>query len=370
MSAGERESLLANAAAGSDRRKRARRILDGIPAFDLSHSPTALERFRAMDPYSPSGASYIKRDDCTGLALGGNKVRKLEYLIARAKQSGATTVVSASGIQSNHIRQTAASAAKAGLKFDAIVAPAFEDASSDYLENGNALLDRLFGANLIPVANEGELDEALERHCAKLRREGQPFFVIPLGGSDGYGSLGYVRCAWEILDQIDELELDTTHVFLATGSGGTQAGLLAGFHLAGSSIRVVGLSISDSAEIKSQKVRSVLSQLRSHFGELLPTSVDEDVIVYDEYAGGGYSRPTRESDNWVLRVARTDGVLLDPVYTGKAVAGMASLLGGKLADDVRSPIFLHTGGIPVLFADPDLLRRAGSSGRTAGDTRD
>ncbi len=336
-------------------------ILEAVPTVPLCQLPTAVERITALDGLRPGSPCFVKRDDCTGLALGGNKARKLEYLLAQARAADAQVLVTASGLQSNHVRQTAAAAAKSGFQFDAIVAPPFKGAPKTFFENGNALLDRIFGANLVQVDDEAMLDEALAEHLEKLRRRGKRYYVIPLGGSDGTGSLGYVRCAWEILAQVATLAERVTHIFLATGSGGTHAGLLAGLRLAGSDMKVVGISVSDTASEKKETVRNVLSQLSDRFGALLPQTVFEEVTVYDDWSGQGYARPTSEGDDWIVKAARSDGLLLDPVYTGKAFAGMAALIRDGSLDSLGSPMFLHTGGVPSLFADPQVLERTRQS---------
>lgn len=304
----------------------------------------------------PGVRLFIKRDDCTGLAFGGNKSRKLEYSIGRALAERATALVTASSLQSNHVRQTAAAAARAGLPFHAVVAPALDHFPASHIDSGNLALSAILGAYLHLAADDDSLEESAAAVVRELEANGERPFLIPLGASDGTGSLGYVACALELLDQCASRDISPSAVFTATGSCGTQAGLLAGLRLSGSHIPVVGISVSEPAAVKREKVRACLDSL----SETLDRSIacaDEEIIVYDDYTGGGYAHPTDEADQWVRALARSDGLLLDPVYTGKAFAGMADLLrSGRIAarGDV---VFLHTGGAPALFADPSRLWR-------------
>ncbi len=326
--------------------------LSAIPRVALAHLPTPLE---ALSQPLAGRTVYIKRDDCTGLALGGNKTRKLQFTIADALAAGATTLLTTSGVQSNHVRQTAAAAARSGLGFHAVLAPALDHFPHTHVDSGNVLLDCLYGAAL----HLADSEEAAEARLAGLRDElaanGERPYVVPLGASDGIGSLGYVECALELLDQIGTRGLDVSHIFVPTGSGGTHAGLVAGLRLAGSDIKVVGISVSDPAEIKRDKVLTALADVGRVLGYSDLAAEAQDIIIHDDYAGGGYSHPTTEANHWIRHIARSDGLLLDPVYTGKAFAGMADLLCGETLPDAREVIFIHTGGAPTLFADPALL---------------
>ena len=328
--------------------------LASVPRLPFAHLPTPLEPLLGELP-GHGGRLYVKRDDCTGLAMGGNKTRKLEYSLGHARAIGATALLTASGVQSNHVRQTAAAAARAGLPFHAVVAPALAAFPRAHLESGNMLLDMLFGATLHLAADETEVDARLAEIADRLTAEGGTPYLIPLGASDGIGSLGYAACAAELLRQADALGLDLSHVFVPTGSGGTHGGLLAGLRLAGSRVAVVGISVSEPAEIKIAKVRASLEGVAEVLGMELDVP-DAEIVVQDAYAGAGYAHPTAAANDWVRRVALTDGLLLDPVYTGKAFAGMADLLARDRLEGVRDVVFLHTGGTPALFADPRLLR--------------
>jgi D-cysteine desulfhydrase family pyridoxal phosphate-dependent enzyme len=317
----------------------------------LVHGPTPIHTLRSGEKHK----LWIKRDDCTGLALGGNKTRKLEFTIGQAIAEGATALVTASGIQSNHVRQTAAAAARSGLAFHPIVFAPLPRFGIGHLNSGNLLLDGLLGAKLHVAESEADLDAKVSDVIESLTREGHRVFFIPLGASDGVGSLGYVAAALEIVDQIRAQGLSTSHVFTATGSGGTHAGLIAGLRLAGSSIQVVGISVSEPTDAKIKRVGQALSQIAVRLGIEAPPWAASDILVLDRYAGAGYAFPTAEADEWVRSVARNDGILLDPVYTGKAFAGAMDLLDAEALGKVADPLFLHTGGIPVLFAEPTSL---------------
>lgn len=331
-------------------------LLDRAPRFALAHLPTPLERLPGLDKQFPAFRLFIKRDDCTGLALGGNKSRKLEFAVGQALANGATALVTASSLQSNHVRQTAAAAARAGLAFHAIVFPALDSFPRTHLDSGNLLLDGLLGAQLHLASDEASL-EAIEAHVVRtLEMQGERPFVIPLGASDGVGALGYVLCAREVLEQCAAQGIAPRAIVTATGSGGTQAGLLAGLRLSGSDLPVIGISVSDEAAVKRDKVRACLAQVGETLGCKIPVN-DDEIIVHDAYAGDGYSRPTNEANAWIKTVARQSGVLLDSSYTGKAFAGMADLLQSGAIAPGGDVIFLHTGGIPALFADPRQLWR-------------
>jgi D-cysteine desulfhydrase family pyridoxal phosphate-dependent enzyme len=327
--------------------------LDSRPRFRLAHLPT---------PFEPAGVGiaghrvFVKRDDCTGLALGGNKTRKLEFTIGDALQKGADTLLTASGVQSNHVRQTAAAAAMSGLAFHAAVAvaPLLSTYPASYLDSGNMLLDHIYGAQLHLAEAESLLEEKAEEIEAALRSQGASVYRIPLGASDGIGSLGYVGCALEILAQARANNADISHIFVPTGSGGTQAGLIAGFQLAGSDIEVIGLSVSDPAPLKVEKVETSLADIARVIGRAEPFP-SAAIRVFDAFAGDGYAVPTQQANDAIIEAARTCGLLLDHVYTGKAWAGMQSLLvNGQLAN-VRDVAFIHTGGQAGLFAHPRLL---------------
>ncbi|WP_315725543.1 D-cysteine desulfhydrase family protein [Sphingosinicella rhizophila] len=314
------------------------------------HGPTPFHPMARLAAELGLPSLYIKRDDCTGFALGGNKARKLEFTFADALAKGATAVITSGGSQSNHVRQTAAAATKLGLKCLAVLHSAFETTTDSYLRSGNRLLHDMFGAELHFVADAEEAtSEKIEALRLGLEAAGERSYVVPLGASDGLGSLGYVVCANELVSDFASASIAPSHIFVGTGSAGTHGGLLAGLRLAGWEGQVIGISVSEPAEIKRGKVRDVIAQIGLTLGRSLPVK-DEDIIVYDQYVGTDYGYPTPQSTAALIATARAEAVLLDPVYTAKVMAGMIDLLTRGKLGEVRDPVFLHTGGAPALFA--------------------
>ncbi|MCP3918148.1 MAG: D-cysteine desulfhydrase family protein [bacterium] len=319
-----------------------------FPRVPLAHVPTRLEELCALG--SELGVrTFVKRDDCTGLAFGGNKTRKLEFVLGDALTGGTDSILTCGGIQSNHVRQTAAAAAQLGLPCEAVVANPLSDPGPAYERSGNVLLDELFGAKLHRVDTDDEVEVRLQQLYAEKALAGGRPYLVPLGASNAIGALGYVACAQELLEQCRLQDLAPSHVFVATGSAGTHGGLLAGLRCAGSNLRVVGVAVSETAEAKRVKVRSLVEQVCSVL-EAQATVTDDDIVVRDDWVGPGYGVVTEASEAAIRRLARSEGLLLDPVYTGKAMAGMLALLESRELSEVRDPIFLHTGGAPALFA--------------------
>ena len=287
---------------------------------------------------------WIKRDDCSGLATGGNKTRKLEYLVADALQKGADTLITAGAVQSNHVRQTAAAAAHYGLACAVILERAVER-DDDYAGSGNLLLDRLLGAEITDRLPAGaDLQAAAEELAADKAAHGRRPYIIPVGGSNPIGALGYVDCAYEIAEHATGVNT----VVLGTGSAGTQAGLLVGFQSLGADIGVLGICVSRTEEAQRKLVLELADATLQRLGQESGLSADL-VRVDDRFIGEGYAIPTPEMVDAVTLVARTEGILLDPVYTGKAMAGLlANIAEQRFAPD-DDVVFLHTGGSAGLF---------------------
>jgi L-cysteate sulfo-lyase len=291
---------------------------------------------------------WVKRDDCTGLGGGGNKVRKLEFLMAAARQQEADTVITAGAVQSNHARLTAAAAAKLGMACHLLLEDIAADTDRDYRGNGNVLLDRIYGAQLHHLPNGSDLDLATESLLDELRETGNNPFVIAGGGSTALGALGYVDCAFELVAQAGKQKLAIDHVVHATGSGGTQAGLLAGLHIQKSLIGVLGICTSRSAEEQEKKVATLCDETLELLACTRPLP-REAIKTNADYVGQGDGIPTGGMIKAVSLAARSEGLLLDPVYTGKAMAGLVDLVGqGRFSSD-DNIVFLHTGGSQTLF---------------------
>lgn len=321
---------------------------ESIPRVDITHSPTPIESLPSLSK-ELGHKVFIKRDDCTGLAGGGNKTRKLEYLIADAQLKGADTLVTVGGLQSNHARQTAAAAARFGFKCELVLDDVEGTPKADYYQNGNMLLNSVLGANIHTLSLGDDSENYVLALLDKLTCAGRTPYLIPMGGSNVIGSLGYVRCAKETLRQLADANLHIDQIILATGSAGTQAGLLAGLIAENSDIPVLGISVSRSTEVQTPLVQELLEHTLTYL-DIDPNRAKGKVLTYGDYVGKGYGIVTQSMVTAVKRCAQLEGLLLDPVYTGKAMAGFIDLCTkGEIASNSRS-LFLHTGGSQGLFA--------------------
>ena len=323
------------------------------PKIQLGHWPTPLEPMLRINEMHKGPELWVKRDDCTGLAFGGNKTRKLEYLVADAQLRGATTLLTAGGVQSNHARQTAAAAARVGLGCELFLEQVEGVSEADYSHSGNLLLDQLLGARLHRLPAGQDLDAAMALRAQTLSTSGQVPYVMPVGGSNAIGAMGYVDCGLELAQQLQQYQLSFDAIVLATGSAGTQAGLLAGLALAGLDIPVLGVTVSRSSDEQCQKVLALLHEVQ---GLLEQSELHEDhVICFDKYYGSAYGDPTPQMVEAVRLAASLEGLLLDPVYSGKAFAGLLDLVRHGYFDTSERVLFLHTGGAPGLFAYSECL---------------
>ena len=322
--------------------------LSEFPSVPLCHQPTPLEFMPRMSESLGGPRLWIKRDDCTGLATGGNKTRKLEFLIADAIEKGADMVVTQGAVQSNHVRQTAAAACKFGLDCHALLERRVPDRADDYETTGNVLFDQMFGTSLEFRPAGLDMNAEAMAVTEKLAAAGRKPYFIPGGGSNEIGALGYVSCAYELLDQIKANNLDVGWIVLATGSAGTHAGMLAGLHAAGSTIPVMGISVRQPEEKQIAAVHKLAVLTAAQLTDT-PLGV-EKVIVDDGYVGAGYGQPTQGTLDAINLIARREGLLFDPVYSGKGLAGMIGLAGQNFFESDRDVIFLHTGGAAALFA--------------------
>lgn len=328
-----------------------------FPRLSLGHFPTPLEALPNLSAYLGGPTIYIKRDDATGLATGGNKTRKLEFLLADAQQQGADIIITQGATQSNHVRQTIAAATKLGLKTKVLLEKRVEDYGEDYQRSGNVLLDHLLGGEIIDHLPAGtDMQQAMETLAESLRKEGLKPYVIPGGGSSPVGALGYVACAEELLFQSSQQRLRIDHIVHATGSTGTQAGLVTGLAATHSQIPLLGISVRAPKAKQEENVYALAQrtwQLLGIPGELPRSAVQ----VNSDYVGKGYGIPTEGTLEALRLLAQLEGILLDPVYSGKGMAGMIDLIrqGHFRADE--NIVFIHTGGSAGLFGYRQLFEQ-------------
>lgn len=331
-------------------------MLSRLPRRSYTYAETPIERLDRLTDLLDGPNIYIKRDDLLGLAGGGNKTRKLEFLIADALVKGADTIVTCGALQSNHCRLTLAAAVKEGLKCQLVLEEG-PSTSYDADANGNNLLYKLLGAEHIKVVENGaNVIEEMNTLGKELIAAGRKPYLIPIGGSNVLGSVGYVACAQEILQQTFKSGLVIDHVVVASGSGGTQAGLITGFHGNSAPIKVSGINVSRSNEQQVPVIHDLVQKTAEFLNVPFDISADS-VQCYDNYVGGGYTIPTDGMIEAVQILARTEGILLDVVYTGKVMAGLIDLVRqGKFAKD-ENVLFIHTGGSPSLYANHTLFNR-------------
>ena len=312
----------------------------------LAHLPTPLEPLPRLSEELGLDL-WIKRDDCTGLAGGGNKTRKLEFLLGAAFEQDADTLVTQGAVQSNHVRQTAAAAAAHGLACKIILEERTGSKATDYVGNGNVLLDRLFGATLRTVPGGTDMVAELEKTAAEVRARGGKPYVIPGGGSNPTGALGYVDCAREIVVQADEMDLEVHRIVTATGSAGTHAGLVAGLAVMGADIPVLGIGVRAPKDKQEANVFKLAEETAALLGQ--PGRVTREQVVADcDYVGEGYGLIDQGVIDALTLAARLDGIVLDPVYSGKAMKGLVALArAGRFKGE--TVVFLHTGGAQGLF---------------------
>jgi D-cysteine desulfhydrase len=300
----------------------------------------------------------MKRDDLLGLAGGGNKTRKLEFLVAEALQQGADTLITCGAVQSNHCRLTLAAAVKEGLKCRLVLE---ERVPGSYRPGagGNNFLYRLLGVEKVTVVTGGsDMLAAMQQVADEVAGEGRKAYVIPGGGSTPLGATGYVACAQEIQDQTFDLGVNIDHVVCASGSAGTHAGLVTGFYGNNSNIPVAGINVSRPKDEQEQLVYELVKETAVHVG-IRSDIPARAVRCYDEYVGPGYSLPTAEMAEAVRMLAGLEGILMDPVYTGKAMAGCIDLIRKGVFKKGENVLFVHTGGSPALYVYMEHILGAG-----------
>ncbi|ARD62857.1 D-cysteine desulfhydrase [Kosakonia radicincitans DSM 16656] len=326
-----------------------------FPRLSLGHFPTPLEPLENLSALLGGPKIWIKRDDATGLATGGNKTRKLEFLLADALAKNADVIITQGATQSNHVRQTIAGAAKLGLASKVLLEKRVTDFGEDYQRSGNILLDELLGGEIVAHLPGGtDMQKAMEEYAEQLREQGHRPYVIPGGGSNAIGALGYVACAEELLFQSSQLRLRIDHVVHATGSTGTQAGLVAGFTATNSHVPVLGISVRAPKAKQEENVWNLALRTR----ELLGVAGDlprEAVAANSDYVGDGYGLPTEGMLEALTLFARHEGILLDPVYSGKGAAGLIDLIRKGYFTHDENVVFIHTGGSAGLFGYRQVL---------------
>ncbi len=325
-----------------------------FPRVKLCHAPTPLEFMpnltKALSDEIGGGPQlWIKRDDCTGLATGGNKNRKLEFLLGEAMAQGATHVVTQGAVQSNHVRQTAAACAKLGLKCTALLEHRVQTNDTDYLDSGNVLLDRMMGLNIEYRPGGTDMNAELAPMGEKLRAAGEVPYLIPGGGSNPTGALGYAHVALELLAQANEMQLRIDLLVHATGSAGTQAGLVVGLEALNSGIPVLGIGVRNPRDRQEAAVHALAQTTAQKLG--LAGGIRREAVQANcDYVGAGYGVPTPGMVEALNMLARLEGIFLDPVYSGKGMAGLIDLVRKRTWTPETNIVFLHTGGQAGLFA--------------------
>ena len=323
--------------------------LNNLPRFHLAEFPTPIHSLKALTKKYQGPAIYMKRDDLTSLGMGGNKTRKLEFLIGEALEQKKDTLVTAGGVQSNHCRLTAAAARKAGLDCHLVL-----NGTPPENPNGNLLLDTLFGAE-IHFCDREERDERLIQIADELEEKGKRPYVIPVGGSNSIGSVGYVDAMLELVNQMDDLSITPDSIVFATSSGGTQAGLALGAKLAGFKGDVLGISI-DQVQAGPGPFPPVLTEIANGAAARIGADIrltESDFSLNYDYLGAGYAMPGELEFNAIQDLAYHEGILLGPVYTARAMGGLLDLIKKVYFTKDQTVLFWHTGGTPELFAWAD-----------------
>ncbi len=319
-----------------------------FPRIGLCHRPTPTEALPRLTELMGGPRLFVKRDDCTGLATGGNKARKLEFLVGEAMRDKADMLVTQGAVQSNHVRQTAAAACKVGMKCHVLLERRVPGRDAAYEETGNVLLDSLFGATHEFRPAGLDMNAEVEAATRALRAEGHRPYCIPGGGSNPTGALGYASCAQEIADHCRETGQRFDWLVMGTGSTGTQSGLVAGFAAIGHDLPVMGVSVRHARERQVKAVRGLARKTLERLGgDDVPLS---RILVDDGYVGEGYGIPAESTLEAIRLTARQEGMLLDPVYSAKAMAGLIGMIRKGFFKPSDTVLFLHTGGSASLFA--------------------
>ena len=321
-------------------------MLEKFKRIKLGHFPTPIEHLKNISKHLDGPNIFIKRDDCTGLATGGNKTRKLEFLMPDALKNKAELVVTIGAVQSNHARQTAAACTLLNLKCLIVLEQRLNNPPEAYMNSGNVFLDKLFGAEITLCPKSEDVLDYSQKIIKDLKSKGNNVYFIPGGGSNEIGALGYVECLNEIIKE--NKKYNFTQIIHGTGSSGTQAGLLAGKKYFNCNIPVTGISVRFDKQTQEDKVY----QCAKKTCELLKCNILEksEVIAYDEYIGPGYGMPTDGMVEATELLAKKEAILLDPVYSGKGFAGLIGMIKNKQFTKNDNVLFIHTGGAISLSA--------------------
>jgi D-cysteine desulfhydrase family pyridoxal phosphate-dependent enzyme len=320
--------------------------IESLARFSLAQLPTPIEELKSLSRELGGPELLIKRDDQTGLALGGNKTRKLEFLVGEALEHGADTLVTAGAAQSNHCRQTAAAAAKAGLGCELLL-----NGTKPELPNGNLLLDELLGARIHWI-QPSERAAKLRELPDQLRKQGRKPYVIPVGGSNGVGATGYVLAMIELVEQLRGINRRVDHVVFASSSGGTQAGIVVGAKVTAFDGKLHGVSVDkgdrDSAEYKHE-LADIANETAKYIGFDAQFTAKDFNVDYS-YVGGGYGVVSDLEREAIHLLGSREGIMVDPVYTGRSMGALIDLVRKKTFRSDETVLFWHTGGAPALFA--------------------
>jgi len=324
-----------------------------FPRLHFAHLPTPLEPMQRISKALGGPNLWIKRDDCTGLSSGGNKTRKLEFLMADAVERKADCIITQGATQSNHARQTCAIAGKLGLACHILLEDRTGYEDEAYTLNGNVLLDQLHGATISKRPAGKDMNQAMEDLAQSLRDDGKQPYIIPGGGSNEIGALGYVNAAIELTTQANDRSLRIDHVVHATGSAGTQAGLVLGMEGINSGIAVYGVGVRAPKEKQEQMIYDLAQRTAVYMGLNPEIVAREKVVANSDYVGDGYGLPTSSMVEAVKMLAQYEGILLDPVYSGKGFAGLVDLIRKGHFKKGENVVFVHTGGSISLFGYPN-----------------
>lgn len=319
-----------------------------FPRHFLAHLPTPLEKLDRLSAELGGPEIWIKRDDCTGLSTGGNKTRKLEFLMAEAQLEGADMVMTQGATQSNHARQTAAFAAKLGMQCHILLEDRTHSNNNNYNNNGNVLLDHLHGATTEKFPDGLDMNAEMEKVADKFRAQGKKVYTIPGGGSNPTGALGYVNCAFELLGQLNDRALKIDHIVHATGSAGTQAGLITGLKAMNANIPLLGIGVRAPKDKQEENVFNLAVATAEKMG-CAGVVERQDVMANTDYVGEGYGIATPDGLEAIRMFAELEAILLDPVYSAKGAAGFVDLIRKGHFKKGERVVFLHTGGASALF---------------------